>query len=69
MAGRDITKTASGACGVNKPLVIELPVYIEQIVLTGRLRRSGRHQVLPRLGGSIRQPHSSAEAAEPSGVR
>ena len=31
MAGRDITKTASGACGVNKPLVIELPAYIEKL--------------------------------------
>ncbi len=31
MAGRDITRTASGACGVNKPLVIELPVYIEKL--------------------------------------
>ncbi len=31
MAGRDITKTASGACGVNKPLDIELPVYIEKL--------------------------------------
>ena len=31
MAGRDITKTASGACGVNKPLVIELPVWIEKL--------------------------------------
>ena len=31
MAGRDITKTASGACGVNKPLVIELPVFIEKL--------------------------------------
>ena len=28
MAGRDITRTASGACGVNKPLVIELPACI-----------------------------------------
>jgi hypothetical protein len=31
IAGRDITKTASGACGVNKPLVIELPVWIEKL--------------------------------------
>ena len=31
MAGRDITKTASGACGVNKPLDIELPVWIEKL--------------------------------------
>jgi hypothetical protein len=31
IAGRDVTKTASGACGVNKPLVIELPVWIEKL--------------------------------------
>ncbi len=30
-AGRDVTKTASGACGINKPLVIELPVYMERL--------------------------------------
>jgi hypothetical protein len=31
LAGRDITKTASGACGKNQPLVIELPVWIEKL--------------------------------------
>jgi hypothetical protein len=31
LAGRDTTKTASGACGVNKPIVIELPVWIEKL--------------------------------------
>lgn len=31
MAGRDVTKTQSGACGKNLPLVIELPVWIEKL--------------------------------------
>lgn len=31
LVGRDITKTDSGACGKNQPLVIELPVYMEHI--------------------------------------
>jgi len=31
MAGRDLTKGSSGACGVNKPLVIELPLRVERI--------------------------------------
>ncbi|RDH78582.1 hypothetical protein DVS77_10860 [Mycolicibacterium moriokaense] len=31
LAGRDITKTPSGACGKNNPLVIELPVFMERI--------------------------------------
>lgn len=31
MQGRNITKTASGACGRNQPLVIELPMSIRRI--------------------------------------
>jgi hypothetical protein len=31
MAGRDITKTASGACGVNKPVDIEMPLRLERL--------------------------------------
>lgn len=31
MAGRDITKTPSGACGKNQPLVIEMPVFVERL--------------------------------------
>jgi hypothetical protein len=31
LAGRDITKGPSGACGVNKPVVIELPVRMEKV--------------------------------------
>ena len=31
LMGRDITKSASGACGVNKPVVIELPVTMRKI--------------------------------------
>ncbi len=30
-AGRNVTKGPSGACGVNKPVVIELPVSMAQI--------------------------------------
>lgn len=30
LIGRDITKTASGACGINKPLVIEMPVRADK---------------------------------------
>jgi hypothetical protein len=31
LAGRDITKTASGACGVNRALIIEMPMRIEKL--------------------------------------
>ncbi|MGV0794120.1 Rv2253/PknI dimerization domain-containing protein [Mycolicibacterium sp. XJ1819] len=31
LAGRNLTKSASGACGVNKPVVIELPVRVEKL--------------------------------------
>ena len=31
LAGRDITESDSGACGVNKPLDIELPVRMERL--------------------------------------
>jgi hypothetical protein len=31
IAGRDITKSASGACGRNQPTVIELPVYMTKL--------------------------------------
>jgi hypothetical protein len=31
MAGRDRTLAASGACGINKPLVIELPLRLEKL--------------------------------------
>jgi hypothetical protein len=31
LAGRDRTLAASGACGVNKPLVIELPMRLEKV--------------------------------------
>ncbi|BBX15676.1 hypothetical protein [Mycolicibacterium duvalii] len=31
MAGRNVTKSDSGACGVNKPKVIELPVKAQKI--------------------------------------
>lgn len=31
LMGRDVTKSASGACGVNKPVVIELPVTMVKI--------------------------------------
>jgi hypothetical protein len=31
LAGRNQTKTASGACGVNKPLVIEMPVSMQKL--------------------------------------
>jgi hypothetical protein len=31
LAGRNITRTDSGSCGVNKPLVIELPVRMERL--------------------------------------
>ena len=30
-AGRNVTKSNSGACGVNKPKVIEMPVLMERI--------------------------------------
>jgi len=30
-AGRNITQAASGACGINNPTVIELPVHMEKI--------------------------------------
>jgi hypothetical protein len=31
MAGRDRTQGPSGACGINKPLVIELPMRLEKL--------------------------------------
>lgn len=31
LAGRDTTKGPSGACGINKPLVIEMPVRLEKL--------------------------------------
>ena len=31
LAGRNVTKGPSGACGVNKPVVIELPVSMQKI--------------------------------------
>ncbi len=31
LAGRDTTKAPSGACGINKPLVIELPVRLDKL--------------------------------------
>ena len=31
LAGRDLTKSDSGSCGINKPLVIELPVRMERL--------------------------------------
>ncbi|AFM18309.1 hypothetical protein Mycch_3576 [Mycolicibacterium chubuense NBB4] len=31
MAGRNVTKSDSGACGVNKPKVIELPVSLQRV--------------------------------------
>lgn len=31
-AGRNVTKSASGACGVNQPKVIELPVRMQKII-------------------------------------
>jgi hypothetical protein len=31
LAGRDTTKGPSGACGINRPLVIELPVRLEKV--------------------------------------
>jgi hypothetical protein len=31
LAGRNTTRTDSGSCGVNKPLVIELPVRMERL--------------------------------------
>lgn len=31
LQGRNITKTPSGACGRNQPLVFELPVWVERI--------------------------------------
>lgn len=31
LAGRDRTLAASGACGINKPLVIELPMRLEKL--------------------------------------
>jgi hypothetical protein len=31
MAGRNVTKSDSGACGVNKPKVIELPMSVQRI--------------------------------------
>ena len=30
-AGRNVTKTSSGACGINKPVVIEMPVVVEKL--------------------------------------
>ena len=31
LAGRDRTQAPSGACGINKPLVIELPMRLEKV--------------------------------------
>ncbi len=31
LVGRNITKSDSGACGVNKPKVIELPVRAQKL--------------------------------------
>jgi len=31
MAGHDRTQAPSGACGINKPLVIELPIRLEKL--------------------------------------
>jgi hypothetical protein len=31
LVGRDTTKGPSGACGINKPLVIELPMRLEKV--------------------------------------
>ncbi len=31
LVGRNVTKSPSGACGVNKPVVIEMPVWMEKI--------------------------------------
>jgi hypothetical protein len=31
LAGRNLTKSDSGSCGINKPLVIELPVRMERL--------------------------------------
>jgi hypothetical protein len=31
IAGRNITHAASGACGINNPTVIELPVFMEKL--------------------------------------
>jgi hypothetical protein len=31
LTGRDTTKAPSGACGINKPLVIDLPVRLDKL--------------------------------------
>jgi hypothetical protein len=31
LSGRDVTKAASGACGINKPLVIDMPVRLDKV--------------------------------------
>jgi hypothetical protein len=31
LTGRDVTKAASGACGINKPLVIDMPVRLDKV--------------------------------------
>jgi hypothetical protein len=31
MGARNITKTASGSCGANKPLVIEIPAFLKKL--------------------------------------
>jgi hypothetical protein len=31
LTGRDVTKAASGACGINKPLMIDMPVRLDKL--------------------------------------
>jgi hypothetical protein len=31
LTGRDVTKAPSGACGINKPLVIDMPVRLDKL--------------------------------------
>jgi hypothetical protein len=31
LTGRDVTKAASGACGISKPLVIDMPVRLDKL--------------------------------------